>query len=58
MAVSPGGGFVYLANASFPLIDIYSTKDGNFEYVGNIPLSYSNSSDNMNIIAYLTHGGP
>jgi hypothetical protein len=58
MTVSPGGEYVYLANASFPNINIYSTKGGTFTYVGNIPLSYSNSSYNMNIIAYLAHGGP
>ncbi len=58
MAVSPGGEYVYLANASFPNINIYSTQGGTFSYVGNIPLSYSNSSYNMNIIAYLSHGGP
>ncbi len=58
-AVSPGGQFVYLANASWPSINIYSTSaNGGFQYVGNIPLSYSNSSYSMNIISYLSNGGP
>ena len=29
-----------------------------FMYSGNIPLSYSNSTSNMNITAYLANGGP
>ena len=29
-----------------------------FVYSGNIPLSYSNSTSNMNITAYLANGGP
>jgi hypothetical protein len=58
MAVSPGGDFVYLANASYPAINIYSTKGGTFQYVGSIPLSYSNATDEMDIHTYLANGGP
>ena len=69
MAVSPGGEFVYLANASYGgEIEVYrsvppsgatsGTNSGAFAYVGNIPLSYSNDTYNLNIIAYLAHGGP
>lgn len=58
MAVSPGGDFIYLANASYPAINIYSTKGGVFQYVGSIPLSYSNATNEMDIHTYLSHGGP
>ncbi len=57
-AVSPGGEYVYLANVSYPRINIYSTEGGDFQYVGGVPLTYSNSSYNMNVMAYLAHGGP
>lgn len=80
-AVSPGGQFVYVANATCPLSDllsdwcggvqIYSTfpaggsgngngggGGGNFGYVSSIPLSYSNSTSNLNLTAYLAAGGP
>jgi hypothetical protein len=59
-AVSPGGQYVYLANSSYPAINIYSTQGngGNFRYVGNITLSYSNSTYNMSILSYLANGGP
>lgn len=60
-AASPGGEFVYAANGtgtqSSGQINIYSVP-GNFAYVGNIPLSYSNASFNMDIAAYLANGGP
>ncbi len=68
-AVSPGGQFVYAANASWDQgINVYSTHisgssgggvtKNTFTYSGNIPLSYSNSTYNMNIAAYLAAGGP
>ncbi|MDE1868455.1 MAG: hypothetical protein KGH60_00600 [Candidatus Micrarchaeota archaeon] len=68
-AVSPGGQYVYVGNSSIGEIESYSTykvdplsglRDPNtyFTFSGNIPLSYSNSSFNMNISAYLNSGGP
>jgi hypothetical protein len=58
MAVSPDGGFVYLANVSYPAINIYSTTGGTFKYIGNIPLTYSNATSNLSIAKYLSFGGP
>lgn len=58
MAVSPSGQYVFLANASYPSINVYSTAGGSFNYVTNIPLSYSNSTMNLNITKYLADGGP
>lgn len=65
-AVSPGGQYVYVGNSTIGEIEEYSTYTTTssartppyFTYAGSIPLSYSNSSYNMNIAAYLEAGGP
>ncbi len=50
--------------ASSGFVRIYSTPQGgtggssDFAYTNSIPLSYSNSTYNMNIAAYLAAGGP
>jgi hypothetical protein len=72
-AASPGGQFVYAANASDPTdpevngqgvfepgtgaVNIYSAVS-QFSFVANIPLGYSNSTYNVNIAKYLAAGGP
>lgn len=55
-AASPGGKYFYLANYSSGQINIYDAQTD--RYLGDISLSYSNRTYNMNIIAYLAHGGP
>ncbi|MGC8652106.1 MAG: hypothetical protein ACP5UH_02550 [Candidatus Micrarchaeia archaeon] len=56
-AVSPGGQELYLANEHYPgSIVLYGSPS--FSYQGTINMSYSNSTYNMSITAYLAHGGP
>ncbi len=69
-AVSPGGQFAYVANVSDPgYIFVYnvglqapgsSTASSSAfgAYSGNIALSYSNDTSNMDIAQYLSNGGP
>ncbi|MGC8495868.1 MAG: hypothetical protein ACP5MX_01520 [Candidatus Micrarchaeia archaeon] len=56
-AVSPGGQNIYLANQYYPG-NIVLYQSPSFNYEGEINLTYSNSTYNMNITAYLANGGP
>ncbi|MDE1810584.1 MAG: hypothetical protein KGH66_00900 [Candidatus Micrarchaeota archaeon] len=62
LAASPGGQYLYIANAttitpgSNGVINIYQTS--NFNAIGNIPLAFSTADYSMNVVAYLAAGGP
>ncbi len=56
LATTPGGQFLYLSNASYPNIAMFSSNSLTYEQ--NISLSYSNLAYNLNITSYLAHGGP
>ncbi len=55
-ATTSGGQFLYLSNASYPNIAMFSSNSLTYEQ--NISLSYSNLTYNLNITSYLAHGGP
>ncbi|MCL4387761.1 hypothetical protein M1567_01260 [Candidatus Marsarchaeota archaeon] len=56
LATTSGGQFLYLSNASYPNIPMFSSNSLTYEQ--NISLSYSNLTYNLNITSYLAHGGP
>lgn len=62
LAVSPGGQFVYAASTNDGgVVNAYQAPivTGNgFSYTNNVPLSYSNSTFNLDIAQYLRNGGP
>ncbi len=68
-AASPNGQYLYVANPGYGNVSIFKVGSVNassgpasasqpFTHFGNISLSYSNASANMNISAYLANGGP
>ncbi len=68
-AASPNGQYLYLASPGYGNVSIFRVGQVNansgpasatqpFKHFGNVSLSYSNASVNMNISAYLANGGP
>ncbi len=62
LAVSPGGDYAYAASTDDGgVVNIYQTPtftSSGFNYIGNVPLSYSNAIYNLNIAQYMKNGGP